>query len=726
MTKANFELLFKPKSIAIYGVSKDTNKIGFTIFSNLLASQFPGKIYPINPKYGELFGYKCFPNAVAVPEVVDLAIMAIPAQFALEVIADCAAKHVPNLVIISAGFKEVGPEGKALEDEVYKRAAEAGINVLGPNCLGLIVAQSKMNASFAANVIYPGNIAFGSQSGAVCSALLDMAGDSGLGFSDFVSLGNKGSINENDLLEIWLNSEAIKVIGLYLEEFVDGLDFVSSKVRLGKEKPIVVLNPGTSEAARSAMSSHTGSLAGSTAVIDAALAKNGISQVDTVSQAYNLLMAYSWLPLPAGKRVGIVTNAGGPGIIASDIVSAAGLEVAKLSSETEAALSTGLPATANIHNPVDIVGDAPAARYFHGLSVLLNSQDVDAILLILTPQLVTEIEDTAKLIVTLSKQSSKPIFPVFMGARYVQGGARRLLDNKLPVFTDIDDAVIALKHMHNYTKYLADKAKVSSLESFKQERRQQRLSEGELFAALAVDQLVPLSEAKVQELLTEFGIPFPASTVADNADAAVSFWQNLSQNLSQPGSQGASQPIVIKATTKDIVHKTEFKAIYTNINSEQELRDKFATLQAALREHTHKEQPQILLQQQVKAEEELFIGLKRDGASNVYNSEGRGFGHILLFGKGGIYTEVYQDIAKDLLPLSEEQLQNLISQTKVSQIIDGARGLKPLPRNALVDVLTKLQKLVITYPELAEIDINPVMLTASECLVVDAKLFVRG
>lgn len=707
--KQSLAKLFSPKAIAIYGVSSDTRKIGSTILTNLITSGYQGKLFPINPKYETLFGYRCYPDAKSIPHKVDLAIMAIPAEFSEFVLKDCHKKKIKNLVIISAGYKETGEEGIVLEKKLQDLAAQYEINIVGPNCLGLIVTEAKMNASFAATSATEGDIAFMSQSGAVCTAMLDMANARNLGFSHFVSMGNKANLNENNFLDYWLKSEKVKVIGAYLEEFEDGLDFCLIKEKLKIEKPVLVLHPGHTDAAQKAISSHTGSLAGSAEVIGAALKKHGITLVETLDQLYGTMMTFSWSTLPKGKRIGIITNAGGPGIVATDVIIDQGLVLAELTDETKTALASVLPKTASVNNPVDIIGDAMTDRYQHALEVLLHAPEVDSILLILTPQRVTQIEDTAKLLISLKNKTGKPVIPVFIGGTYVAAGLKRMFDNKVVGFDSLDLAVYSLRKATEYGNYLKSKntGGKGTLTSIGKKRNVELES--------VAKELRPLAESKVKDLLESYGFTLPKTAIVVHT---------LEEGLASLKTIGF--PVVIKATTEDIVHKTDFKAIYTNIDNEKDFTKALTELQKNIYEKTGRDHPPVLLQEQVMANEELFIGIKRDGNAEVYEKEGKGFGHLVLFGKGGINTEVYKDISSDILPLSEKDINRMISATKVSQIINGVRGAKPLAKKRLLETILLIQKLVYSYPEIAEIDFNPVMITEKDCYMVDAKIFLKA
>jgi acetyl coenzyme A synthetase (ADP forming)-like protein len=694
---------FAPNSIAIYGVSQDTRKVGSTILANLQRGGFTGKIFPINPNYQELFGYTCYPKASVIPHRVDLAVMAIPGQFYKQVLEDCNQKKIKNLVIISAGFSEVGEEGKAMEDDIKKLADKYEIDVLGPNCLGLLVSSSNLNLSFAANDIYPGDIAFFSQSGAVCTALLDMAQVSHLGFSHFVSIGNKVDINENDLLPYWLQSNKVKVIGGYLEEFDDGYDFITAKAKLKVEKPIVLLKPGKSEQAAEAITSHTGSLAGSDDVISAALEKHGITRVSDLDEMHSTLMAFSWFNHLEGNRVAILTNAGGPGIIGTDLVESSGLELATLSADTKRRLAKVLPPTANTHNPIDVVGDALADRYLNALLILEEEKNVDTIVLILTPQLVTQIEDTAKGVISFVKNYKKPVIPVFIGGEYVNAGIARLFDNKVPVFTNLTEAISALAKVCKYNEYLARHSKFINVKKIVERRKPNLVKD------LSSATILPEIDAK--GLMEEFEIDYIDTEVVHTLEEA------------EAAATKIGYPIVIKASVEQVVHKTDFKAIFTNIHDKKELKEALTQLQENIYKKTKVDHPPVVLQKQAQSGLELFVGIKRDGGVNVYE-DGVGFGHLLLFGTGGIYTEVYQDIANILLPATVDELLSAIKSTKAYRIINGERGLPELHLQKLIAQLRNIQTMVLTYPEIKEMDVNPLILTEKSATIVDAKIFV--
>ncbi len=703
------DFLFKPNSVAVVGVSNDPTKLGSVILSNIIDAGFKGKLYPVNPKYDELFGYKTYKKISDIPGKVDLICVAIPAPFVADTLRDAGKKKVKAAIIITAGFREIGGDGVKMEQEIKEVAKKAGIRLMGPNCLGMINPSANINASFAASYPQDGNIAFLSQSGAFCTAVLDMSLEKQVGFSHFVSLGNKADINENDLIDYWMKDEKVKVIGAYLEEIKQGQTLLDLVQKNNNSKPIVIFKPGETQEAKQAISSHTGSMAGSSQTFKTAVAQNGLIEVNEVNEMFNMMMGFSWANPPKGKRIAVVTNAGGPGIIATDEIVKNGLEMAKISDETKAAIKDYLPATASLHNPIDVIGDALAERYRAPIDVLVNDENVDAILILLTPQLVTQIEETAKLVVNSAKLSKKPIFTVFLGGKYVQHGLQRLYDNKVPSFRYISDAVNVLKAMYEYNRA----SDVNKTKTAAKTGIMKHASKGKYRTELRkhlTDQQTALPEKVVEKIAKEVGLRLPEQTVCSELKDALIFAKNM-------------YPVVIKATTNSIAHKTEEKALYLNIQNQDELKAAFEELTATIRKHT-RGPVEILVQEQVISKEELLIGANRDGGSDVYEDNTDGFGHLLVFGKGGIYTEIYKDIESVLAPATREEIEEAFNKTRISKIINGARGQEKLAMDKVIDAVEAVQKMVILYPEIASLDINPLLITRDKAVAVDLKVFI--
>ncbi|MCB9790109.1 acetate--CoA ligase family protein [Candidatus Nomurabacteria bacterium] len=691
----NIKDIFYPRSVAVVGVSSDPKKLGSVIFNNILKNGYQGLVYPVNPKYSELYGYQAYSDIKSIPHPPDLVVIVIPTEFVIASVKDCVRAGVKNLVIITAGFKEVGPSGAELEDQLIEIVEKNDMRLIGPNCLGIICTANDLNASFAAQHPDKGNIGFLSQSGAFNTAMLDLAENKMLGFNYFVSLGNKANINEIDLFEEWYKDDEIKVIGAYIEEFDDGRKLAELATK-NRNKPAIVLNSGISEAGKRAVQSHTGSLAGSARAVKTALRQAGIIQVDSIEKMYSNLMMFSWCPYPQGDRVAVITNAGGPGIIITDILSSAGLKLATLSEESKKFLEEFLPNTASTNNPVDLLGDALADRYDKAIKIISKDPGVDSILVILTPQLVTQIEETAKVIIDFYKESDFPLIPIFIGEKYVEPGLQRLWENHIPAFQYDEEAIGALKNLVDFSTRIRTKKAV----------RQPRSNEGKFKGRVVrahKDGQLGLPGDLTKSLIEEAGIDTPLEVVSDSFDGLLEYFKK------------GKYPVVIKATAEDIPHKTEKSMIYLNIFKEKDLERNYRSLVETIKQVSGNKKPNVLIQEQVFAKEEVILGINYD----------ENFGHIILFGKGGIYTEVYNDTSTRLVYAGHEELEEMIDETRVSRVLHGARGLEKLPTDKIVKTLEGLQRMILRYPEIKSIDINPAMVTINRCVAVDVKIYVN-
>ncbi len=694
-----------PKSIAIVGASTDSEKIASVILRNVIEGGYNGKIYPINPKYEEVQGRKAYPTILEVEDSIDLACIAIPYQFVDEIVDQCIKKKVKTVVIISAGFKETGKEGKELEESIAQKLKAAGIRLLGPNCLGFINNRAKLNLSFARENPGEGNIAFISQSGAFCTAILDMACEKGLGFSHIISLGNKADIHENELMSQLFADSNVKALALYLEEFKDGKEFVSLSQKA--KKPILLIAPGSSEKAKLAISSHTGALASSYDTIIAAVRKGNIILAENSEELFKLITLININAIPKGNKIAIITNAGGPAIIATDMVEKEGLELTEIGEKTKQNLLKALPRESSIKNPVDILGDAKSDRYELAIKTVLEEKDADSILVILTPQLITEIEGTAQKIVEISKTESKPIYSCFLGGKDIKAGFRILELNNAPYFNDIQEAVHLIKKLSIFEEE-KDNRKIVEANSFKKRGKYTK----QIKKLLKDDTAVIVPDELALSIMREFKIDIPNELVTGSIEKAINF-------------AAVNFPVAIKATAQEFEHKTDFKAIYLDIRTITEFEEKFEELKTTIEKVTGKQSPNILIQEMIEGKLEFFIGTNREGNADIYEKNGLGFGHLLAIGQGGIYTEVYKDIKHILLPESLENMDSILNETKVSMIIDGYRGKPKLAREKLLDLMMKLQKMLISYPQIVSMDINPVMLTEKRAVVVDIKLYIK-
>lgn len=700
------DTILSPKSIAIVGVSNDIEKVGSVLMKNLLDGGYNGKVYPINPKYEELQGRKSYPNILAIEEDIDIVCIAIPYQFVEDVVDQCIMKKVQTVLIVTAGFSETGEQGKELEERIANKLKSAKIRLIGPNCLGFINNKSKINLTFAKGNPGDGNIAFISQSGAFCTAVLDMASENDFGFSHVISLGNKADINENELLPYFLNNNSIKAVAIYLEQFSDGKEFVSIVQK--SKKPVLLIAPGSSEKSKQAISSHTGSLASSYDTVLAAVKKANIILAENSEELYKLMELIDTGFIPKGKKVAIVSNAGGPGITAVDRAEIEGLEVVSFGEKTEQRLKKELPVESSISNPVDILGDGKSDRYSYAIKTVIEDVNVDSVLALLTPQLMTEIEGTANVIVDISKQTSKPIFACFLGGRDVKGGFRILANNKIPWFNDVQEAMHLISKLSNFEIEKNLNRAISSDKYLRKTKHKKEIAE----YINNSDEVKVLPDSLSVALLEEFNIDVPKQLVTSSFEEGRDF-------------ASIHFPVAIKATAEDLAHKTDHKGLYLDIRTISEFEDKFTELKENITKVTGNPSPKILIQEMIDAKLEIFIGANREGDSHIYQKDGIGFGHLLAVGKGGIFTEVYRDIKHILVPETREKVDSILSETRVSMIIDGYRGKPRLARDKLLDLLMKIQSMLITYPEIVSMDINPVMLNENRAVVVDIKLYVK-
>ena len=700
------EKILSPKSIAIVGVSNDLQKVGSVLLRNLLEGGYNGKVYPINPKYTELQGRQVFPNILAVNDDIDLVCISLPYQLVEEIVDQCIMKKVKTVLIVSAGFSETGQEGRELEERIANKLKGARIRLIGPNCLGFINNKAKINLSFARSNPGDGNIAFISQSGAFCTAILDMAEESNSGFGYVISVGNKADINENELLPYFISNPLIKAIAIYLEEFSDGKEFVSIAQR--SKKPILLIAPGSSEKSKQAISSHTGSLASSYDTVLAAVKKANLLLAENSEELYKLIELVDMGYMPKGKNVAVVSNAGGPGITAVDSAEREGLEIISLGEKTQQKLKRDLPVEASFENPVDVLGDAKSDRYASAIETVIEDVNTNSVVILLTPQLMTDIEGTANAIVEISKKTSKPLFACFLGGKEVKNGFKILTENKLPWFNDVQEAMHLISKLANFEQN-KNLNKIVDSNKFLRKTRNKK----ELFEFVEGDEEIKvLPDDLAIKILNEFGIDTPKQIVTSSLEQARDF-------------ASTAFPVAIKASAQDLAHKTDHKGLYLDIRTISEFEKSFEELKETITKVTGNTSPEILIQEMVDSKIEFFIGANREGDSHIYEKEGIGFGHLVAIGKGGVYTEVYKDIKHVLIPETREKVNAILSETRVSMIIDGYRGKPKLAREKLLDLIMKIQSMLITYPEIVSMDINPVMLNESRAVVVDIKLYVK-
>jgi len=677
-----FESFFEPASVAVIGASRTPGKVGHDVVRNLLDGGFDGDVYPVNPKAEDVLGLRCFASVTDIAGKVDLAVIAIPSKFVLSAVDDCARKGIGSVIVITAGFKESGPEGAELEKQLAEKCRQAGIRCIGPNCLGIMSPPSKMNASFGATMPRPGNIAFFSQSGALGTAILDVAVGEEIGLSRFISYGNKADVDETDLIEALGEDPRTDVILGYVESIDDGQKFMEVARRVAQRKPIVLFKSGRTSAGARAASSHTGSLAGSDSAYAAAFRQCGIIRAQNVDEFFNYARAFAAGRLPDGPQIAVVTNAGGPGIIATDAVEASLLEMAELQESTQKALGEALPPQANIHNPVDVLGDAKADRYRQAIRAVSADEGVSAILTILTPQTSTEPEATAEAILGAAANTDKPIVASFMGSASVQKSWDLLEHGGVPNFKQPDGAVKALEAMFTYADWRKSRRGEPAHHDFDADAVRgaiRRARERGLDA---------LGEREARLIAEACGIPVPETIFAADQAAAVAAAEQI------------GYPVVLKISSDDILHKSDAGGVKVGIKDADAVRQAFGRIMEAARAYKPDARLDgVLVQQMAPKGREVIIGVNRDPQ----------FGPLIMFGLGGVYVEVLKDVTFRVAPLTLAEAREMIDDIRSARILHAFRGDPESDLDALADCLTRVSQLAVEFPELAECDFNPIM-----------------
>jgi acetyltransferase len=703
---SKLDSIFAPKSIAVVGASKRPGNAGNDIFRNLLHAEFNGSVFPVNPKASNILGVACYNKLADIPGPVDLAVLIVPAAAILGVVDEAAAKGVKALVIISAGFKEVGHQGAELEAQLCERVRAAGIPLIGPNCLGVINThpEVRMNATFGRKMPAAGNLAFLSQSGALCTSVLDYAEERQMGFSKFISFGNKADINEIDLLEYLAKDDKTSVIAMYLEDVTNGRRFIETARRVFWEtkKPMLCLKSGRSPEGAKAVSSHTGSLAGSDSVYDALLAQSGVQRVETISELFDYAALYTTQPLPRGNRVAIITNAGGPGIMATDAAVRHGLKLAVLDQATQDKLRPALPAAASLRNPVDVIGDARSDRYKAAIRTVLEDNNVDMGIVILTPQSMTDIEETASVVPEAVQGIGKPVVCSFMGVRDVAAGVAILRKAGVPNYPFPEDGV----------KSLAAANRLVTLQDIP--RREMREIKGlnvdcatrMIAEALDGQPQRYLTQAECRPLLQCYGLPLLKSGIAHSEAEAAKLATEF------------AAPVVLKVMSKDVVHKFDAGGVILNVNGPDAALAAYNQIHANVEKAVPGAKIQgILIEQMAPKGVEVILGASRDAR----------FGPLLMFGLGGTMVEVLKDVSFRLAPMWQISAERMVREIRSYKVLDGFRGAPPCDVDAIVDTLLRLSQMVCNHPEISELDINPLIVHAKGkgCSVADSRVMLR-
>lgn len=692
---------YNPSSLAVIGASNNPQKIGNAIVKNIITSGYRGKIYPVNPNEKKIEGLPCYPSVKDISSPVDLAIIAVPARLAPAVTRECGESGVKYLVVVTAGFKEVGYEGLQLEKELIDNCRRYDMHMLGPNCVGMMNTYTPLNASFSASYPPKGEIAFISQSGAMLVAILDWSRATGLGFSKVISLGNKGDLNEAHFIEEIANDDCTRVILCYIEDVTDGDYFLEVVSEATRKKPVIILKSGTSQAGARAASSHTGALAGSDLAYETAFRQCGVIRARTMAELFDLAVSFANQPMPSGNQVAVITNAGGPGILATDAIEARDLKMARFDKKTLDELRRQLPLESSIYNPVDVLGDASPERYRVALENVLQDEAVNSVLILVCPTAVTNASSISDVIIRAHEQHpQKPIFAAYMGGELLADGAKKLVKAGIPCYTFPEPAITAISGMTRYSqihnrphqhrekaRHIADKERVK-----------------EIIEKVREDGRLVLLGSEAAEVATVYGIPVAPVKLATSPEEASSIADKM------------GYPVAMKVASPKILHKTDVGGVKLNISSAREARESYIEIIESVQRHL----PEVMVhgvevQKMMPKGIELIIGMTRDIQ----------FGPLIAFGLGGIYVNLLKDVSFRLAKgLTRAEIGKMLAETKAYTLLRGYRGEKPADLKAVVDIIENVALLVTDFPSISELDINPVFAYSKGACALDIKITI--
>ncbi|MBI4847526.1 MAG: acetate--CoA ligase family protein [Nitrospirae bacterium] len=691
--------LFEPASIAVIGASHNPSKVGYALVDNLTKFGFKGNIYPVNPSGGSLKGLKVYPSLEEIKDEVQLALIAVPAPGVPSVLRDCIRKKAGSAIVVSAGFKESGSEGALLEQQLKEIAVKGKINLLGPNCLGIMNTGNNMNATFSKWMLPKGGISFFSQSGALGIAVLDWAIGSGIGFSKFISLGNKAALDETDFIRYLMNDEETKVILGYIEDVKDGKTFIKVAKQCTSKKPVILIKSGGTQAGARAASSHTGALAGSETAFKAAFRQTGIIRAMGVEELFDIAKIFSGGKIPSSDRIIIITNAGGPGIIATDEAENSGLALPILNKASIKKLSGKLPRNASLYNPVDVLGDATPERYGVVLDEVINSRDFDGLIVILTPQAMTDTAGTAGNIISASKKTAKPVVTSFMGMESVKDAVKQLGRSGIPNYPYPEDAIRSYKMLVDFSRWKKRKTQKGKTYAVNKDVA------GRIIKGTVMKGRFSLGEEEVRDCLGAYGFIFPLRSFVSDKLAA------------ETKSAKIGYPVVMKVSSPDILHKTDVGGVKTGIKDRKEAGNAFMEITTGVKRRV----PNALIMgvniyQTVSGGKEVVLGISYD----------RTFGHMLMFGLGGIYVEALRDVSFRIIPVTETDIREMTREIRSYNLLKGIRGEAPVDLEAIVESLQRLNQLITDFPEIQELDINPLVVKTKGAIALDARIIIHG
>jgi acetyltransferase len=705
MGTMNLDKIFNPQSVAIIGASDTEGSVGRAIVENFMRPGYKGKVYYVNIRKSEILGVQAYPAVRDVPEIIDLAIIATPSRTTPDILEECGRSHVKGAIIISAGFKETGSAGKVLEEKILQIAKKYNIRIIGPNCIGIIRPRINLNATFLDKMPKPGKVAFISQSGALGSAILDWAIHENIGFSNFVSIGSMIDVDYGDLIDYFGTDPKTKSILMYIEGITDARKFMSAARHFARTKPIIVVKSGKFSESAKAAASHTGSLSGEDEIYDAAFKRAGVVRVDEIKDLFNAAEVLGTQPLPKGNRLAIITNAGGPGVMATDALIARGGELAKLSHKTIDLLNSVLPPFWSKGNPIDVLGDARVDRYKTAVEACLNDENIDGILIIFTQQAMSDPLEITKGIVELVQSKAnqnKTILTSFMGYGVVQEANRILNANNIPTYSTPEQAIKTYMYMHNYQHNID--LLYETPEELPVDASPPKRPIMAILRNAALENREILTEHEAKNILKYYNFPVVKTHVANKVEEAVGYAQQM------------GFPVVLKILSPQIVHKSDAGGVILNVHSAAEVHSAFDTLiQRATAYNPDAQIIGVTVQSMVqKKGYEIIIGAKTDPL----------FGPVILFGMGGVGVELFKDYSIGIPPLNTTLIRQMLEETKVYQLLKGYRNAQPANIKRLEETLSLFSQLMVDFPQIKEIDINPLLLDQHDACILDARIVI--
>ncbi|MGA2934408.1 MAG: acetate--CoA ligase alpha subunit [Methanomicrobiales archaeon] len=702
MVVENLDKIFKPKSIAVIGASEKAGSIGYRVFKNLIGTGYEGVVYPVNPNRESVQGVQAYPTINDVPKIVDLAIIITPAKTVPDILEQCGKRGIKGVLIISAGFKETGPDGASLEQQLSEINKKYRMRILGPNCVGFIMPYLNLNASFMGSTPDKGNIALFSQSGAICGAILDWAAAAKVGFSSFVSVGSMMDVDFGDLIDYFGLDQHTRSLVLYVESITNAKKFMSAARSFARVKPVIVIKAGRYSEGAKAAASHTGALAGEDAIYEAAFERAGIVRVDDITDLFNCASILAKQPRPTGPNIAIVTNAGGPGVLATDAVIEKGGKIAKLSDETIEKLNQVLPPTWSKANPVDIIGDGDEVRYQNVMEICLNDKNVDGLIVICVPQVVADPDKVAEKIVDLAGKTTKPILTSFIGEASVSHARQILNSRNIPTYNSPDDAIESYMYLYHYARRL-EQLYETPVELGVENSSHKEAVKTILDVAIKEKRDL-LNEIESKTVLELYGIKTTKPQVAETEEKAAQIAGKI------------GYPVVMKILSPQITHKTEVGGVVLDLRSDGDVRKAFQEMIKRAQEKVpDAEILGVTIQKMVKNKEyELILGSKKDPV----------FGSVIVFGLGGIFTELFKDRAIGFPPLNQVLAQRIMEKTKAYTLLKGFRGIQPVDMKKMEETMVEFSHLIIDNPEIKEIDINPLIPEENDFIALDARIIL--